>query len=229
MRRFSREEWEILRRSTVTVGPGQPAPLDRETALILFHQLAELAERYRRTRPLGPGSTGCSIRTQSREDSVGCSAGARPNGWTPSAHSPPPPWRGETLWRALGPRRTRRPGAGVAVPACRAGRAGGGPRRLRAPGPAARRPLRGRAPHPLCHGAPVPVVAAGLGRVSATPRRSARPRGESQAARAPSSRRPCGPAQKRFAPHRRLNVDSGLIAVRAGRTPKLTSTYRRSV
>lgn len=52
MRRFSREEWEILRRSTVMVGPGQPAPFDRETALVLFHQLAKLAERDRRTRAL---------------------------------------------------------------------------------------------------------------------------------------------------------------------------------
>ena len=34
------------------VGPGQPAPLDRETALALFQQLGELVERDRRTRAL---------------------------------------------------------------------------------------------------------------------------------------------------------------------------------
>ncbi len=52
MRKLSREECEILRRSTVMVGPGQPAPLDRETALALFHQLADLVDRDRRTRAL---------------------------------------------------------------------------------------------------------------------------------------------------------------------------------
>lgn len=48
----SREEWEIIRRSTVMLAPGQNAALDKETALALLDELARLAERDREARHL---------------------------------------------------------------------------------------------------------------------------------------------------------------------------------
>ncbi len=46
------EEWEIIRRSTVMLSPGQKAALDRETALALFDELNRLERRDRQVRDL---------------------------------------------------------------------------------------------------------------------------------------------------------------------------------
>jgi hypothetical protein len=46
------EEWEIIRRSTVMLSPGQNAPLDRETALALLEELGRLSAKDREVREL---------------------------------------------------------------------------------------------------------------------------------------------------------------------------------
>ncbi len=45
-------EWEIIRRSTVMLSPGQNAALDRETALALLDELGRLSAKDRQVRDL---------------------------------------------------------------------------------------------------------------------------------------------------------------------------------